>query len=153
MVRFRNRKGNRCMETKSKRYNNLMTEMERAYHDAAQRMGISDSEMVVLYMVCINGDACLLSDITELSGVSKQTINSALRKLEKQAVIYLELVDSRKKRVCLTEYGKFMVEQKIRKLIRIEDEIFDSWKKEEWETYMLLTQRHLANLRERFKEL
>lgn len=141
------------MGTKSKRYNNLMTEMECAYHDAAQRMGISDSEMVVLYMVCINGDACLLSDITELSGVSKQTINSALRKLEKQAVIYLELVDARKKRVCLTEHGKFMVEQKIRKLIRIEDEIFDSWKKEEWETYMRLTQRHLANLKERFKEL
>ena len=35
----------------------------------------------------------------------------------------------------------------------IEDEIFDSWKKEEWETYMRLTQRHLANLKERFQEL
>lgn len=65
-----------------KRFNYLTTEIDAAYHEAALKLGLSDSAMLILYAICNSGDECPLSDIPHLSGISKQTVNSALRKLE-----------------------------------------------------------------------
>ena len=135
------------------RFNLLLSEIDAVYHDAALKMGISDSAMVVLYTVCsMNGD-CLINDITRMSGVSKQTINSALRKLEAEDILYLEASGARKKRVCLTEKGKDLAERTVLRLIGIENDIFRSWSAEERKIYMELTQRYLFMLQDRVKEL
>lgn len=135
------------------RFNLLLSEMDAVYHDAALKMGISDSAMVVLYTVCsLNGD-CLLSDITRMTGVSKQTINSALRKMEAEDILYLEAAGTRKKRVCLTEKGKELAERTVCKLIGIENDIFCSWSAEERKIYMELTQRYLSMLQEGVEKL
>lgn len=135
------------------RFNLLLSEIDAVYHDAALKMGISDSAMVVLYTVCsMNGD-CLLNDITRMSGVSKQTINSALRNLEAEDILYLEASGARKKRVCLTEKGKDLAERTVLRLIGIENDIFRSWSAEERKIYMELTQRYLFMLQDRVKEL
>lgn len=65
-----------------KRFNYLTNEIDAAYHEAAVKLGLSDSAMLILYTICNNGDTCLLHEITRLSGVCKQTVNSSLRKLE-----------------------------------------------------------------------
>lgn len=135
------------------RFNLLLSEIDAVYHDAALKMGISDSAMVVLYTVCsMNGD-CLLSDITRMSGVSKQTINSALRKLETEDILYLEASGARRKRVCLTQKGQELAEHTVLRLIGIENDIFRSWSAEERKIYMELTQRYLFMLQDRVKEL
>jgi predicted transcriptional regulator len=59
-----------------------------------------------VYTICNFGESCLLTDICHLTGLSKQTVNSALRKLEKEGTIHLESVIAKSKRVCLTESGK-----------------------------------------------
>lgn len=81
-----------------KRMNYLTNEIDGAYHEAALKLGLSDSGMMILYTICNNGDTCLLNDITRLSGISKQTINSALRKLENEGIVYLENFSGRKKK-------------------------------------------------------
>ena len=63
------------------RINYLGAEMDALYHQACHRLGISDSAMRALYTVYDNGGTCLLSDIYKQSGISKQTVNSAMRKL------------------------------------------------------------------------
>ena len=78
------------MTSELKRLNYLTSEIDAAYHEAARKLGLSDSTMMVLYAACNNGGSCLLSDICKISGTSKQTINSALRKLEADGLIYLE---------------------------------------------------------------
>lgn len=62
--------------------------------------------MIILYTICDNGESCLLQEISRRSGVSKQTINSAIRKLEKEGIVYLESVGAKNKNVCLTDEGK-----------------------------------------------
>lgn len=71
-----------------KRYNHLMSEIEAAYHQMSLKLGISDSAMIILYTICDTGDCCLLQDICRRSGISKQTINSAIRKLEAENDIF-----------------------------------------------------------------
>ena len=136
-----------------KRFNYLISETNAAYHEAAQKLGLSDSTEQVLYTICNNGESCLIGDICRMSGVSKQTINSALRKLEAEGVIYLEALDGRKKRVCLTARGKRLAEETVVKLIAIENSILDSWSREELEQYLELTRRYLVSFKEKVGQL
>ena len=141
------------MHTDLKRFSCLTAEIDAVYHDAALRLGLSDSALMILYTVCTYGESCLLHDITRLSGVSKQTIHSALHKLADEGIVYLEPVSGRKKRVCLTETGKAFAEQTVLQVIEIENEIFDGWTEAEREMYIGLTQRYLSAFREKVKEL
>lgn len=133
------------------RFNLLTSEIDTAYHDAALKLGMSDSAMLVLYTLCSGGGECMLGDIT--SGASKQTINSALRRLESEGIVYLEAFEGRKKKVYLTEKGRQFARDTVLRVIDIENEIFASWSDEEKRVYVDLTQRYLADFKEKVKEL
>lgn len=139
--------------TDMQKFNYLVSEIDAAYHEAAQRLGLSDSTLQILYVLCNHGEQCLLSDICKLSGTSKQTINSAIRKLEAEGMIYLETAAGRKKKACLTESGKVLVYRTIFPLIQIENDIFDSWPEPDRTLYLELTQRYLTSFRNKIKEL
>ena len=133
------------------RFNLLLSEIDTAYHDAALKLGMSDSVMLVLYTLCSCGGECMLGDIT--SGASKQTINSALRKLESEGIVYLEAFKGRKKKVYFTEKGRQIARDTVFRIIEAENEIFASWSEEEKSIYIDLTQRYLADFKEKVKEL
>ena len=109
-----------------KRYNHLIGEIDAVYHEISFNLGLSDSAMKILYTICDNGDSCLLQEISRRSGVSKQTINSAIRKLEKEGIVYLKSVGPKNKDVCLTDEGKKMARRTAVRLIEIENDIFAS---------------------------
>lgn len=136
-----------------RRYNYLVNEIDASYHELSLTLGLSDSAMIVLYAICDNEGSCLLRDICRNSGISKQTINSALRKLESEGIIYLESVGTRNKKVCLTEQGKHLADRTAGKIIEIENEIFASWEKEDMEKYLELTGRYLHDFQERSTRL
>lgn len=138
---------------KVKRYNYVINEIGSIYHDAAMRMGISDSIQNILYVICENGDCCLQSEIYKQTGISRQTINSAIRKLEKEGVVYLEQGQGRNTIVCLTDVGKEVADQKARPIIRIENEIFDEWTEEESRMYLELTERYRDSLKKKLDAL
>lgn len=136
-----------------KRYNYLTNEIGNVYHEIALGFGISDSSMAVLYTVCDRGNECLLSDVMRLSGISKQTINSAIRKLENEGIIYLKNFTGKKKVICLTGKGNELTDRTVRRVIEIENIIFDSWDEKERELYLELTNRYLVSIKESIKEL
>lgn len=139
------------INSQMRRFDLLLSEIDAAYHDAALKLGMSDSAMLILYTICWCDGECLLSDIT--SGASKQTINSALRKLEADNVVYLKTFEGRKKKVCLTEKGRQLVKDTVLRVIKIENEIFGLWSDEEKDIYIELTQRYLTTFKEKIKEL
>lgn len=136
-----------------KRYNYLLSETESAYHEAASRLGLPESSMIVLYAICNVGTSCPLRDICRNAGISKQTINSALRRLEADGIVYLENTDGRNKTVCLTEEGQKLAGRTAAKVIAIENDIFASWAKEDVEQYLALTERYLQDFREHLRHL
>ena len=135
------------------RLNYLTSELDRVYHEAALKFGLSDSAFQILYALCNLGGSCPLHDICSLFGASKQTINSALRKLEETHMVYLESNGGRKKKACLTEHGREIVQHTVARLILEEDQILKSWTAKEQELYLSLTQRYLVSLRERVRSL
>lgn len=134
------------------RYTHLFSETNAAYHRLSQQLGISDSVTHVLYTAVIHGGHCLLSDIIKLSGVSKQTINSALRKMEEQGLLCMEAAQGRQKGISLTEKGVELAQNTVCRIIAIEDRIFSSWSKEEMEQYLKLNQRFLDEFKQYSQE-
>ena len=91
-----------------RRFNHLLQETDAVYHEMAQHWGLSDSVMGVLYTLCDAGGRCRLRDICYWSGMTKQTVNSALRRMEGDGLIYLEAA-GRGKDVCLTPEGEALL--------------------------------------------
>lgn len=127
--------------------------MDAAYHEISLKLGLSDSAMSILYTICNYGESCLLQDICRQSGLSKQTINSALRKLETGNILYLEMAGAKSKRVTLTDAGKALAQKTALQVINTENEIFASWSREDVEKYLELTEDYLTALKEKAKRL
>lgn len=140
-------------QSEARRYNRLLSEIDEVYHEVAIRQGFSDSAMSILYALSDNNGQCRLPELIRLSGVNKQTVNSALRKLEQDDIVYLEPAGGKSKRVCLTEKGFSTVHETVDRVLDMEKKIYSSWSQEEWNLYVQLTERYLNQLREEMKEL
>lgn len=135
------------------RINCMTEEIDSLYHQAAVKLGVSDSVLFVLYMTYINDGQCLLYDICRLSGISKQTINSAIRKLEYEDILYLEKQDGKSKMVHLTEKGKVYAGQTAAKLYEAEYNAFRDWSVEEINLYLRLIEKQHASLRKQIEKI
>ncbi len=136
-----------------KRFNYLTSEIDSVYHEAAFRLGISDSVMQILYAICNKEGECPINFIVSMLGIKKQTVNSALRKLENENIVCLKPIDGKNKAVCFTEKGAEFALATVGRIIEIENEIFDSWIPDERADYLRLTQKYLTSLKEKVERL
>lgn len=132
-----------------KRFNHLTGEISAVYHMASLKLGLSDSACQILYTIYDSGGSCLLSDICRLTGMAKQTINSAIRNLEREGIVCLKAVNFKFKMVLLTKRGLAYAEATAGRLIKAENEIFESWSSGEVKQYLALTERYLNDLKEK----
>lgn len=91
------------------RINHLLAETDAVYHQMFSRMGLADSTMHILYTLLNAGGQCPLKVIRQLTGLPKQTLHSAISKLEEEGHILL-LTEGRAKSAQLTESGLVLAE-------------------------------------------
>lgn len=106
----------------------------------------------MLYVVCTLGDGCLQRDICREAYVSKQTISSSVRNLEKNGFLYLEK-RGRDKHICPTEKGRIFVEQKIRPVIEMENAAFLEMEPDERAEFIRLSQKYVDLFGKKEKKL
>lgn len=135
------------------RINYLNAELNALYHQASLKLGLTDSASIVLYAIYDNGEDCLLSDIYKQSGISKQTVNSAIRNLEKKHIIYLEQHSGRAKKVILTDTGKEYVQKTIARLFDAEVAAFASWTEEEISAHIKFMEKYIHSFQEQVENL
>lgn len=124
------------------RINCLSNDLDALYHRAARSFGLADSVLIVAYMIHEKGDGCLLYDVCSDSGLSKQTVNSAIRYLENGGVLFLEKDLGKTKRIRLTKAGQDFIERTAGRLFEAECEAFKDWSNEEFETYLRLMAKY-----------
>ena len=125
---------NNNLVEKIHRLNYLCTELNAVYHQAALKLGMPDSVMCVLYAIHDNGENCLLSVVYKQSGVSKQTVNSAIRKLE-------------------TDKGKKYVSDTIDRICQAEISALETWSTNEIDTYISLMEKYISTFNEQVEKL
>ncbi len=133
--------------------NFVVSEIDAVYHTAAGLLGLSDSALGVLYGICCCGESCRLSDIYKLSGMPKQTVNSAIRKMEAKKLLYLENADGKSKKVILTKDGQELAKQTVMRLIAAENRIVASWAERDMEQFIELNRRYAEDLRKELSRL
>lgn len=136
-----------------RRINYLSSEMQMLYHQASLKLGLSDSVSLVLYTIYDRGDGCLLSDVYKDAGISKQTVNSAMRRLEKEKVLSLAPDKGRTKRIWLTQAGRELIQRTVTRLADAESRAFDDWSEEEIETHIRYLEKYLESLRMQIKQM
>ena len=74
---------------------------------------MSDSAFSILYAICELGDGCLQKDICRRAFLSKQTVHSSIRNLERDGLLYLEHGRRRDMHIHLTEAGARLARSRI----------------------------------------
>lgn len=109
--------------------------------------------MCILYVIYEKGNDCLLCDVCIESRLSKQTINSALRKLEGDGILYLKQDKGKNKRIHLTEKGREYTTYTAARLYEAERNALSDWTEEELSTYMRLMKKYNDCLRTQFDDI
>lgn len=138
---------------KLKEFNRLNRKFEGLYHVVARREGLSDSAFIILYELWDQGDGCLQKDICDAASISKQTIHSAMRKLEQAGCLYMKPGKGRQMRIFLTDEGRKLVEEKILPVSRKEAEAFGELEEEECAEMLRIIEKYLEHLDKKIKEL
>lgn len=123
------------------RINCLTGELDMLYHQAAKKLGVPDSILRILYAISGLGDGCRPTDVCRLAGLSKQTVNSALRRLECENILKLEHRDGRCKQLRLTELGKQRVAESAGRLGDAERRATESFSEAEAAEYLRLMEK------------
>lgn len=108
-------------------FNQIDGRISSLYHAAALKMGLSDSEFRILYTLAVNAPGYLQSALREATGMGRSTVNSALKKLEREG----SPGSGRHTCVSLTAQGHRLADRTVCRLIRLEDRIYASWTPEE----------------------
>ena len=132
-----------------RRLNELHSQTDAVYHEMSLKLGLSDSAISILYILCEQGDPCPLKTVYRCAFSSKQTV----RKLEAEGFLRLEGEGPRDKQVCLTEAGKTLASRTALKMIHAESAILASWSKKDVAQYLALSERYLTALQEQTRQL
>lgn len=136
-----------CISPYLREINHINKEYNDIYHEAIVRMGLSESAFDILYSVCELGDGCLQRDICNVCYIPKQTVNSAVRKLEKEGYLMMTRGHGRQMHISLTEKGNKMLQQWIYPLICSENEAFSALTEDEIVQLLSLHRKYVKALR------
>lgn len=138
---------------KVNRINALSNDLDAIYHQASRKLGISDSTLIVLYEIYINNGCCPLNTIIKNNGLSKQTVNSAVRKLEAEGILRLEPYKGKAKLLRLTEKGSEYAEATAGRVFAAECSVFAGWTEKDIDTYLALLEKFNVSLRKEIEQM
>ncbi len=103
-------------------FNQIYKELDDIYHSYALSQGLSDTALWILYVIWTHDGAYTQREVCAEWSYSPQTINTALKGLERQGLVELVLAsESRKnKKIYLTAAGQGLAEKIIEPLVEAE---------------------------------
>ncbi len=124
-----------------KEYRAQYWESDGLYNSVIEKSGLSTSELMTLY--CVSNGINTQTAISKKLCMPKQTINSAVKKFEKQGVMVLvETYGNNKlKTLALTAKGEELVKDKVLAMDNIEEAVWAELDDDEKEQLVRLTAR------------
>lgn len=136
-----------------KEFNIVSGEISGYYHEAALKLGISDAEMNVLYVLSYEGSGCYQSLLYKNTGMTRSTVNTIIRRFEKEELLYLKSGKGRNTCVFLTRKGEKYLEETAQKIVDIENRIFMSWTEEDRTIFLKLNQKYAEGLKDGIEKM
>ena len=126
-------------------YNVEMKKLDDLYRGAAKHCGMAECAFWILYTLRVEEKPFTQAEICEFLIEPKQTVNSALKKLEAEGYLTLSAgADQRSKRVCLTEKGERFVKAHVDRVPEAEAAALGAMTAAERDALIRLTGRYRA---------
>jgi len=137
-------------KTQIKKLNQLYKQQDELYHDFAVRFGVSDTALWILYSICSSEGPSTQYDLANAWFFPKQTVNSAIARLEKAGIISLvPLPGTRnRKNVVLTESGTAFCARTVIPLLDAEERALSRLNDAERQTFLGLMEKQFRCLKE-----
>lgn len=135
--------------TQLAQFNRIYQELDGIYHIYAKANALSDTALFALCSLWEEGGRCGQQELCEDWSCPPQTMNSALKSLERRGILTLSLAKGsrRSKEACLTPQGNVLAAQVIAPLAEAEQRAFFSLDEEEREVLLRAARRYAAALR------
>lgn len=136
-------------------FNEADKEMNIIYHRLARHYRLSDSVFWVLYLLGEARGSMTQTKLCSALFLSKQTVNSALKKLESRGYLRMESMsgDRRNKLLSLTARGEELLRLAVEPTLSMEERAFLRLTPEERRTFLDPSHRYLNAIREEAEPL
>ena len=143
----------KALSTRLFALNEAWKENANIYRQMAKQMNLTDMAMWALYTLRVEPGEMTQSRMCEFLHEPKQTINSAIRKMEANGWIELKPGKGRSMQIFLTDTGRQIQQEKIYPVIQAENNALSVLSPEEWDQLILFHQKYAAALRSEFMKL
>lgn len=131
------------LDERLKQYNDITKENDELYRDLAKKFGLSECAFWILYYLRTEYGEPTQRGIGASFYLPKQSINSALKKLEAEGYIALCIGGNRRQKgLLLTAAGRKLCEETVDHIIGAEKNALGSLSEEERENFMELYHRY-----------
>ncbi len=134
-------------------YNNVLKSVDESYRNVAKRYGLSEAAFWTLYTLRMEPGNITQSDVCDVLYQPKQTVNSALKRLESKGYITLTPTGAHSKNISFTESGIKLCEQTVDKVIEAECEALREMTDEEKENLIALQKLYGILLKNKINNL
>lgn len=144
----------KTQDARLKQYNDIMKKYDELYREAAKRFGFSECEFWILYYLRTEYGEPMQSGICSSFYLPKQSIHSALKKLEADGyIMQTSGGNKRSKRIALTEQGKMFCGHTVDHVIEAEQRALGSLSETEQEAFMNIFDRYTEQLKRNMREI
>ena len=130
----------------------MLSEVDNIYQSLLKANNVSDGEYVVMFAINELGEGCSQKDISQNGYASKKTVNSTIKKLEKDGIIELKPAKYPSMQIFLTEKGKQYMQNSIVPILKLENNVLDNVTDNEFEFLANFYRKHLNSFRERVEK-
>ena len=134
-------------------YNNVLKSVDESYRNVAKRYGLSEAAFWTLYTLRMEAGDMTQSDVCTVLYQAKQTVNSALKKLENEGYITLTPSGVHSKNISLTDKGTRLCESTVDKVIAAECKALDEMTDNEISTMITLHRKYCDLLKSNINQL
>lgn len=130
-------------------FNQCYKEMDILYHNYARQAGLSDSAFWILYCISEHNSVFTQRDLCNNWFFTPQTVNSALKDMERHDIITLEPVPGNKKNksIQLTQTGILLVQRVVLPLMQAEQDSFAALSESAQAMLLRTTQAYVSILK------
>lgn len=136
------------------KYNRIYKENNDLYRGVAKALGVSDSVFWILYSLREQSRGATQSEICNMLYEPKQTVNSALKKMEAEGYITMAShPDRRRKLLVLTQKGEELAEKTADKVLALECSALREMSEADRQAFLRLFQTYTEILKEKISSI
>ena len=132
--------------------NNILSEISDIYQKLLTSKNIQESVFIVMSSILELGEGCLQKDIAQMSYTNKKTINSTIKKLQKDEYIELKAGKYPNMHIYLTDKGRNFMNSSIVPIIELEKNVLECIPEQDFQILTDAHTKYISNFREHVEE-